>query len=504
MYKAGCNFSGNRPKGLFILTFALFLVIYSNNSHATNVSNYLPLKQNPYLESHVNRLMIAAEMAAVKRPYSINHVKMAATKLCENQKVVQPALRKGCNVVKTYLQKLNSEYAVNHLSTSLRLTKDSHIAEGQPKFVHPNQRGEHFDSNWQVQGQASWMFNDYIAFNGGLKAWDGEVTPEDSYISVGIPSIQVDVGYKPHWLSPFKQSAMLLSTNAPTFANVSISNNTPLTDWNFNYELFAGQLSKSNRIYYQGKYTQGKPTLTGIHLSISPIPGFTLAVNRILQSGGGNRGNGFGDIIDAFFDPSGSDNTSDDLSVDEQFGNQAASIVSRFDFSGNTPYSLYFEYAGEDTSRGTNYRLGNSSLSAGIDFPLLFNHFSLNYEYSNWQNGWYAHSVYNDGLTNKGLVIGHFGADQRFKSTNFAGQAIGASVHNLEMGWQLAPSERLELAISQVKNSELQAIDYVKGRSFSLDWFTQLGKYDTRISFTNSKNTLGEKHSSITMTFFFK
>lgn len=295
---------------------------------------------------------------------------------------------------------------------------------------------------------------------------------------------------------------MLLSTHAPTFANVSLSNNTPLTDWNINYEFFAGQLSESQNILYQGELITGKPTLTGIHLSMSPAPGFTIALNRILQSGGGERGNGFGDIIDAFFDPSGSDNTREGLNADQEFGNQAASIVTRFDFPGDTPFSIYMEYAGEDTSRGTNYRLGNSSLSAGFDFPLLFNRFSLNYEYSNWQNAWYTHHVYRDGLVNEGRIIGHYGAEFRSRSATSAGEAIGATNHNLELGWQLSPSNRLEFGLNTVKNVELSSTDYVTGRTYSLDWYTTLAGYRSKLSLLNTRNTLNEKYTSINVTLF--
>ena len=481
---------------------ALLSTPFFSTASSTGVSGYVPLNQNPYLESHINRLMVAAEMGAVKRPYAINHVRQAAHKLCDLKNVTKPALKKGCYVVKDYLSRVDSGSYVNHASVSARYTRDSDLNDTQPTMAIANHRGEVIDASWQMQGQAILTYGDYLALSAGAKAWQGEVNLEDSYVSIGVPYLQLDVGYKPHWLSPFKQSAMLLSTHAPTFANVSVSNNTPLTEWNINYELFAGQLSESQNILYQGELITGKPMLTGVHFSMSPAPGFTLALNRILQSGGGERGNGFGDILDAFFDPSGSDNTSADLSVDEQFGNQAASIVARFDFPGDTPFSIYMEYAGEDTSRGTNYRLGNSSLSAGFDFPLLFNRFSMNYEYSNWQNGWYAHHVYRDGLVNESRIIGHYAAELRARSTTYAGEAIGATNHNFELGWQLSPSERLEFGFNATKNTDFSDIEYVTARTYSVDWYTQLVGYRSKLSLINTRNTLDEKFTSISVTLF--
>ena len=44
------------------------------------------------------------------------------------------------------------------------------------------------------------------------------------------------------------------------------------------------------------------------------------------------------------------------------------------------PFAVYVEYAGEDTSRGRNYLLGNTALSWGIHFPNLFRRCDLTVE----------------------------------------------------------------------------------------------------------------------------
>ncbi|WP_410963412.1 hypothetical protein, partial [Salmonella sp. SAL4455] len=88
------------------------------------------------------------------------------------------------------------------------------------------------------------------------------------------------------------------------------------------------------------------------------------------------------------------DNADDNLSNDEEFGNQVAAWTSRFIFPGPTPFAVYFEYAGEDNSYEGNFRLGNASLSVGITFPRLWRRFDLTYEASEWQNGWYTHHIY--------------------------------------------------------------------------------------------------------------
>src|SRR4029453_9363289 len=126
-----------------------------------------------------------------------------------------------------------------------------------------------------------------------------------------------------------------------------------------------------------------------------------------------------------------------------QFGNPLASITSSFLFPGKTPFAVYFEYAGEDTSAAKNYLLGNSALSAGIHFPHLFGHFDLTYEVSEWQNAWYVNAVYGDGLTNKGHVIGHWGGDERV-----FGSGVGAQSHMIDVGWDAPFGGLMELRLS--------------------------------------------------------
>ena len=118
-------------------------------------------------------------------------------------------------------------------------------------------------------------------------------------------------------------------------------------------------------------------------------------------------------FLDALIKPHQSDNRSDALGQDQEFGNQIAAWTSRFIFPGRTPFAAYLEYAGEDSSYEGNYRLGNAALSVGITFPRLWRRFDLTYEASEWQNGWYAHGIYLDGMTNDGHVLGHWGADRR-------------------------------------------------------------------------------------------
>ena len=212
---------------------------------------------------------------------------------------------------------------------------------------------------------------------------------------------------------------MLLSTQAATLPSVTISNYAPLTRMKLRYEAFLAEMSESSNIAFEGGTTVGSPRLAGLHLSIEPFPGWSLGVGRIMQYGGGERSESFSDLFDAFFNPADNDNTG----TSEDFGNQVASLTSQLVLGEALPVALYFEYAGEDTSTLSNLRLGNTALSAGIAFPKLGERFSATFEISEWQNAWYAHHVYQDGLRNEGHVLvtgAPTGAGSRTKSAHAA------------------------------------------------------------------------------------
>jgi hypothetical protein len=155
---------------------------------------------------------------------------------------------------------------------------------------------------------------------------------------------------------------------------------------------------------------------------MEPATGWSVGISRLLQYGGGARGgSGVKDLFNALFNPSKYDNTTS--ASGSQVGNQQASFTSNFIFPGRVPFNVYFEYAGEDTSHGRNYLLGNSSLSAGIHFPRLWQRFNLTLETTEWQNSWYVHNVYLDGMTNDGRVIGNWFGDQRVPQDGVGGRS---------------------------------------------------------------------------------
>ncbi|HVP35257.1 MAG TPA: capsule assembly Wzi family protein [Steroidobacteraceae bacterium] len=384
---------------------------------ADALSAYLPLNLEPEMERQIERVLILADEPVLKRPFAVELVKAALPEACRKDAVL-------CARVRRYLERYSRDYAVTHASATAAATSGAHV-------VLPNQHGASSNDDWELSAQGYVQPSDYLLASVGAIAYSGRTQATGSTLSVGTSWAQLDAGYRDHWLSPMTDTgSMLFSTESPTMPTVTLSNWEPLTKLGFQYELVWGRLQQTSsgsppgdNIVYQGVSSRGDPNLLSMQLSIEPFPGWSLGVNRNLEYGGGSGlPSSASWVLHAFFHPSGTVQTQ---------ANEEASYVSRFIFPGKVPFAVYFQYAGEDNSDGGSYLLGNAALSAGIDFPRLGPHFDATYEFSEWQNIWYVHYIYLDGMTNYGDVLGTWGADQR----NF-NDGVGARSQMLRVGWE--------------------------------------------------------------------
>jgi hypothetical protein len=219
-------------------------------------------------------------------------------------------------------------------------------------------------------------------------------------------------------------------------------------------------MSETNQIVLtNGQLTKGIPKFAGLHIGIEPASGWSLAANRALVFGGGAAGGqSITDIFNAFFNPSKSQSTG--FAGGKPIGKQEASITSQFIFPGAVPFTVYFEYAGNDTADGRNYLLGKPDLSAGIHFPHL-GPFDLTYEISEWQETWYIKPPspvqigYLQGITNYGRVIGNWFGDQR----QF-GDAVGGQSSMLRLGWEPPFGGLLQTQFRQLVNQTYSGVRY--------------------------------------------
>lgn len=411
---------------------------------AEGVSAYIPLNLEPEMERQIERVLILANEPILKRPFAVALVELALPEACRVDKPL-------CERVKKYLERYSHDYAVTHASATGSIT---HGADD----VVPNSYGLPMQSKWEVSAQGYVQPTDYLLASVGGIAYDGRVSPTGSMLSIGTNWAQLDLGYRPHWMSPMTDSSMMISTEAPTMISATLSNYEPLTRLGFQYEFFWGVMSRSDHIVTGGQGTSaeasGNPKLFGTQLSIEPFSGWSLGVNRSLQYGGGGLPDSLHFLATDFFKPAGSS---------QLLSNQEASYISRMIFPGKTPFAVYVEYAGEDTSDGGSYLLGNVSTSVGIDFPKIGRYFDATFEISEWQNSWYTNSVFLDGRINAGLVLGHWGGDDRIFN-----DGVGARSEMLRVGWEPPFAGYLEGRVRYLVNQEYGVYPYRHYSDFTL------------------------------------
>jgi len=429
---------------------------------ATNaaVSPYLPVKQNSAFELEVERLVTLTGYPVLKKPYHIASLMSYVDKV----KSTHPALYQRIN---RYIERYKTTVGVTHFQSNVRLSNSNEKSL-------PNARGVTTESRFDLQATAFWQPNEYFIANvGGGYSAEEDFSPHGTFLSFGGSLMQVDIGYREHWLSPLQGSSQLVSTQAKPMLGVTLSNVEPLTDWNIMYELGFGQLDTTDGIVFDGATSTGKPGHLTMHLSAQLTDWWTVSGNRTMQFGGGDRGTlGLSDVWQAIIDPVSSDNcggSSDLQDCSQEFGNQQASMVSRMDLAwGETPYSLIIEIAGEDTNDFKAYKLGNKAYTVSVFIPYLSRSESLNVTAQYIEDAWYSHHLYRQGYRNDGHVIGHWWGDE--KRVN---DGIGARVVSVAYTKDLANSAQLRLEYNTIKNeySESLAIpNYQRGHYLKADY----------------------------------
>jgi hypothetical protein len=408
---------------------AVVAVLTMGAAHAGGATMYLPLNLEPEMERQIERVLILANEPILKRPFAVALVEAALPEACEVDKPL-------CEKVKRYLERYSRDYALTHASAMGSYT------HGGKRDVVPNEHGLPVDSHYDLSVQGFVQPSDYMIASAGAIAYPGRTVPTGSMLTLGFNGMQIDAGFRDHWWSPATDSSQLQSTEAPTRPSITVSNWEPLTRLGFLYEIFWERMSTSNHILPGGQGTsverRGNPKLFGLQLSIEPLSGWSIGINRTLQYGGGGLPDSAHFLLKDFFKPGGTSQT---------LGNQEASYITRYIVPAKTPFAVYFQYGGENTLDGGSYLLGQASLTAGIDFPRIWQHFDLTYEISEWQQGWYVNSPFQDGMVNNGLVTGNWGGDQR----SF-GDGVGARSQMLRIGWSPPFGGYLEERVRLLQN----------------------------------------------------
>jgi hypothetical protein len=432
----------------FVLLFACDDVL------ARGASPYLPLDMSPEFERKIERVLLLGDRPVMRRPIPAAVVLDALPQACKRDRAL-------CEEVRSYLDSYMHKAGVTHFRASVAATD----TEGETPLS--NEHGLEADNAWEVRALAYFQPSDYLVLSAGGIAREEDAIATDSMISLGFDFAQLDLGYRDHWLSPLNDSSSIVSTEAPTMPSATLSNYRPLTPLGITYEVFLAEMSRQEAIQVPGGTTSGHPCLAGLQAGIAPADGYAFAVTRLTQYGGGARGSCDEGFFDALFT---ADNEADVEGESVENSNRVASITSSVLFQGNVPFGVHVEYAGEDNAYAGNYRLGATNFSLGMDFPRLWRHFDLTVEVSEWQNDWYVHFLYPDGLTNDGHVIGHWFGDYRQQ-----GDAIGGSSQMLRAGWSSPSGQYWQVTYRTLANDPdwrppgAAVVNYERAQILSLD-----------------------------------
>jgi len=456
------------------LLLATSVIASQGAAYALGVTPYLPLNLDPDVEDQVERVLILGDEPVMTRPIPAALVLDALPKAC---KVDRPL----CESVQRYLDRYMHDTGVEFTSVSAAATS------GSSNSVLPNQHGEKAQSPYEVAAAAYVQPNSYMLLNVGGVAYQGRATPTGTMLSLGFDWAQLDIGWRDHWWSPMTDSAMLISTEAPTMPSITLSNYRPLTPLGLQYETFIGRMSEQDDIELPitgttTEFTHGYPKIAGIRLGLEPVSGWALSAQRVVIWGGGAAGGqSFGDVLKAVFNPGQAQTTG--FGGRSAIGKQEASLTSRLIFPGRMPFSVYFEYAGNDTLAGHPPLVGKPDISAGIEFPRI-GPFSLTYEISSFAPTWYVHAAtnvqtgYQYGITNYDDSLGNWFGDQRVAATaNHVADQIGGQGNMVRLGWEPAFGGLMQLQLRALANengtlygSYSYSNEYLGSLSYSYPW----------------------------------
>lgn len=264
--------------------------------------------------------------------------------------------------------------------------------------------GERFA--WQLQAT---MIADPIGDDDDHLRFDG------SYAGMALGNWMLSLSALPRWWGPGWDGSLILGTVArPVPALVLERNDSrafdlPVLRWLGPWSLvtFMGQLD-SDRDVPNAK-------LWGLRAAFKPTPKLEVAFARTAQWGGNGRPQDLDTFVELL---AGDDNRGEDLSIEDEPGNQLAGADFRWrsPLVGDLPYAVYGQMIGEDeasglpsreigllgaehwgTLYGGSYRVylegAETTASLILDDP--------RYNYT------YEHGIYVDGYRHYGLPLGH-------------------------------------------------------------------------------------------------
>jgi hypothetical protein len=342
-----------------------------------------------------------------------------------------------------------------------------------------------------------------------------------STLSVSANSFSVGISTANKWWGPGNTNALIMSNNAPGFANIFIKTHRPAKTpiGNFEFELMGGRLETDSLLPYENFHLKYSPNLrnswryiNAYILCYSPkwLPGVYVGLIRSIQQYGPSVVNGAGNfsskylpIITKTFQKK-NDSVENFLITD-----QVASFFVRIAFP-KSKAELYLEYGKNDYGERTrDYLMAPThSVAHIVGFKKIItltkiNYLNLGIEFTQMSQSpdailrdagnWYVHSRIGQGYTNYNQIMGvgsGFGANKQIvmgtyiKGNNRLGVFIektnrdpeNRSIFWTDMAYGLAPQVT-------VKNILLTAqFVYINSKNYAWEKDNNLSNFHAKLA----------------------
>ena len=334
-----------------------------------------------------------------------------------------------------------------------------------------------------------------------------------STLSIRASSFSVGVSTANKWWGPGSTNALIMSNNAPGFANIFIKTHRPAKTpiGNFEFELIGGRLESDSSLPYENSHLKSSPNLrnswryiNAYILSYNPkwLPGVYVGLIRSLQRYGPDVVNGAGNFSSKYLPivtkalQKKNDWGDDTLNTD-----QVASFFVRIVFP-KSKSELYVEYGKNDYSVNTrDYLIAPThSVAHIVGFKKIVTlnknrYLNLGIEFTQMSQSpdailrsagnWYVHGQIGQGHTNYNQIMG-------------VGSGFGAN-KQIVMGTYINGNNRLGVFIEKTnrdpENRSIQWVDMAYGVAPQISIKYVL--LTAQLIYINSKNYAWEKDNNL-------
>jgi len=274
---------------------------------------------------------------------------------------------------------------------------------------------------------------------------DGEeFRPDDTYVGMALGNWTVTAGWQQRWWGPGNDASSILSSNARPRPGVNLQRNLS-TPFETKWLSWIGPWNLTTFMeYLDDERATMDPLLWGFRFGFRPLQGLEINITRTAMWCGDGRPCDLSAFLDVL---RGNDNSGDNISAEDEPGNQMAGYDIRWSLPKNIPVALYMQWTAED-GRQQGVPLGSFLRMVGAEHWGRIGGLShrTHFEVAETicrEGGFgsaekkplcaYRHPLYPDGYRYNGRVMGH-SIDAEGRSYSFGSTLVQSAGHT----WNLA------------------------------------------------------------------